>query len=126
MSIRRVSVRYNRREDEWSMRCDSCASAGQSKAWWPLSLEFWDPSSGLQRCRACHLLDRRKKRHQTIEQRRAKQRSYYWEHRTERLAWRHAYHALHRDEINAKRREQYAAAKRDQSTMTATEMSGDG
>lgn len=111
MSIRRVSVRYDRREDEWTMRCDSCASSGQTKAYWPLSLKFWNPKLGLQRCRACHNLRKRLSRRQTPDERRAKQRDYYWTHHDERIAWRRAYHAKHRDEINAKRRAQYAARK---------------
>ena len=111
MSIRRVSVRYDRNEDEWLMRCDSCVSSGQTKGWWPLTLEFWDPSSGLQKCRACLNLAKRMKRRQTAEERRAKQRAYYYDHRAERLAWRKAYHAKHYEEINAKRRAEYAAKK---------------
>lgn len=111
MSIRRVSVRYDRREDEWLMRCDSCASSGQTKAYWPLTLEFWDPRSGLQQCRACHNLAKRLRRQQTVEERRAKVRAYYWEHREHRLAWRRENYAKRREEINAKRRAEYAAKK---------------
>lgn len=108
MSVNRVSVRYDRKEGEFVMRCDSCAASGQTKAYWPLSLEFWNPTCGLQVCRACHNLRRRMARRQTPEERRAKQRAYYWSHRDHRLAWRHAYHAQHRDEINARRRARYA------------------
>jgi hypothetical protein len=111
MSVRRVSVRYDRAEGEFTMQCETCASAGQTKSHWPLTLEFWNPTSGLQSCRACHNLARRKARRQTPEQRREKQRAYYWDHRDHRLAWRHAYHALHREEINRIRRLKYAAAK---------------
>lgn len=93
------------------MRCDPCASSGQTRAYWPITREFWDPRSGLQKCRACHNLARRLARRQTPDERRAKQRAYYREHRDHRLAWRKAYHAAHRDEINARRRAKYAARK---------------
>lgn len=108
MSVRRVSVRYDRSEKEWVMRCDSCASSGQTSAYWPLSLEFWDPSSGLQRCRACSNLARRMRHVDTVEERRAKQRERYHQTRDYRLAWRHAYHAANRERINEARRRKYA------------------
>ena len=111
MSGSRRDFRYDRVEEVWLGRCPSCASAGQSEAWWPLDLVHWDPSSGLQKCRACQRLAKRLARRQTAEERRAKQRAYYHAHRPERLAWRHAYHAANREEINRKRREQYAARK---------------
>ena len=109
MSIRRVSVRYDRREDVWMMRCDSCVSAGQTQGWWALSLDHWDPASGLQKCRACLNIAKRMRRRQTVEERRAKQRAYYWDHRAHRLAWRKAYFAANREEINRHRREIYTA-----------------
>ena len=111
MGVNRVSVRYDRREHEFTMRCDSCASAGQTKAYWPLTLEFWSPADGLQMCRACVNLHRRLARRQTVEERRAKQRAYYRSHRAARLAWRRARHAAKKDEINAARRAKYAAKK---------------
>lgn len=126
MSIRRVSVRYNRREDEWEMRCDTCVSSGQTKGWWPLSLEFWDPKSGLQRCRACLNTAKRLKRRQTADERRAKQRAYYYDHRAQRLAWRKAYHAKHREEINAERRAKYAARKTAAAEDGLWSVAGDG
>jgi hypothetical protein len=109
--IRRVSVRYDRKEGEFTMRCDSCAGSGRSKAYWPISTEFWDVRSGLQKCRACINAERRLSRRQTIEERRAKQRAYYRAHIKQRKAWRDAYRAEHRDEINTKRRIKYAEGR---------------
>ena len=113
MSVNRVSVRYDRAEGEFTMQCPSCLSAGGTKAYWPLTLEFWDPRNGMQRCRACHVLSRRKARmeKQTPEQRREKQRAYYYANRPQRLAWRKQYHSLNHERINAARRAKYAAAK---------------
>lgn len=98
-------------EGTWQMRCDSCASAGQTTCWWDLTIDLWNPRSGLARCRACHNLTRRLRRRQTPDERRARQRAYYHAHRDHRLAWRHAYHAAHKAEINARRRAEYAARK---------------
>ena len=106
-----MSVRYDRAEGEFTMQCPSCLSAGGTKAYWPLTLEFWNPASGLQSCRACHSLARRRARRQTPEQRRAAARTYYWNNRDHRLAWRHDYHAANKERINAARRAKYAAAK---------------
>ena len=92
-------------------------SAGRGGGWWELTVANWDPSSGLQKCRACLLLAKRLARRQTAEERRAKQRAYYHAHRPQRLAWRHAYHAAHRDAINAARRAKYAAARQQQNGL---------
>lgn len=51
-------VPYRYRGLRWSpemgfeARCDSCAERGVS-AYWPITLEFWNPVHGLRRCRAC-------------------------------------------------------------------------
>jgi hypothetical protein len=117
MTLLRSTVRYDAAESKvrgvevWMMRCETCMSSGRGSGWWELSLSNWNPTSGLVSCRACHNLARRKARRQTPEQRRANQRTYYYANRDERLAWRHAYHALHREEINRIRRLKYAAAK---------------
>lgn len=42
------------------MRCEDCAISG-GKAYWPLTLEFWEPKHGLSRCKACHLHARAKR-----------------------------------------------------------------
>lgn len=124
--IRRVSVRFNRREGWFEMRCSGCVASGQSKAYWPLTVdaagvpEFWDPASGLQRCRACHNTARRRNHRQTPEERRRKQRTYYAATRSERLATRHAYYKANKDAINAARRAAYAervAARKAQTTI---------
>ena len=117
MTVNRVSVRYDKAEsrvrgvDVWMMRCDSCMSSGRGSGWWELNTGNWNPASGLQSCRACHSLARRRARRQTPEQRREKARIYYWDNRPHRLAWRHDYHAANKERINAARRAKYAAAK---------------
>jgi len=127
MTLLRSTVRYNRREGVWEMRCASCASAGQTTAWWELSTDLWDPSSGLLKCRACLNLAKRLRRRQSAEERRAKQRAYYRDHRAERLAWRHAYHAANKERINAERRAKYAAAKEQRAhAETLWELAADG
>ena len=127
MSIRRVSVRYDKAEDEFIMRCDACAAAGKQKAWWPISLEFWEPRSGLQKCRACLNLAKRLARRKTAEEKRAAQRAYYYAHRDHRLAWRKAYYAEHSERINEARRARYAEKKAQEAhAQTLWELSADG
>jgi hypothetical protein len=46
-----TGVRF--REGSYEGRCDACAT------YWPLGPEFWDPHSGLRRCRAC-IVERRR------------------------------------------------------------------
>lgn len=126
--IRRVSIRFNRREGWFEARCDGCVASGQSRAYWPLTVdaagvpEFWDPRSGMQKCRACHNTARRRNRHQTPEERRKKQRAYYRQTRAERLATRHAYYAANRDAINAARRAAYAEKVAARRTPTIEDM----
>lgn len=46
-----TGVRF--REDVgFEMRCESCAHKA-IESYWPLDLEFWSPSKGMTRCRAC-------------------------------------------------------------------------
>ena len=109
------------------MRCESCASAGQTTCWWELTLELWEPRSGLSRCRACHNLAKRLARRKTAEEKRAAQRAYYWNHRDHRLAWRKEYHAKNNERINAARRARYAAKKAAEAhAQTLWELSADG
>lgn len=108
--VRRVSWRFNA-DGEVEVRCDSCASSGQTKAYWPATLEFWNPKEGLQNCRACHRIRRRMRHRDTAEDRRRKQRDYYKRTRADRLAARHRRYQRDNEEINRKRREKYAASK---------------
>lgn len=48
---RDAAVRW-RDDTGWEYRCESCATAHRQQ-FWPLTREFWDPSRGMQRCRAC-------------------------------------------------------------------------
>ena len=110
----RSSVRWNKAEGWFELRCDSCASSGGTSAYWPLTVdekgrpEFWATYNGLRKCRACVNTQRRRARHQTPDERRAAQRRYYRENHERRISWVHQYRDAHRDEINAKRRAAYA------------------
>lgn len=127
MTGSRHDFRYNAEEGVWEGRCDSCSTAGQTTCWWELCDSLWVPRYGLAKCRACFNLARRKRRHQTIEELRAKARARYRRNRTIRLAWRKQYHQLHREEVNRIARERYAAKKAaamvDTTTRTIDEMS---
>lgn len=80
MPYRVRGVRWNGMDFE--MRCDACASNSSTTIYWPLTLEFWNPTHGLRRCRACLMVDDRK-RHRELrarlspETRRARDRARY-------------------------------------------------
>lgn len=95
-------------EGTYLMRCDDCAARGESTAYWPLTSEFWLPSQGLQRCRACHRVRARQRHRQSIEQRRATQRRHYREVRDVVLAYRRAYYVKNHERICEQRRQSYA------------------
>lgn len=112
--VRRVNIRFEPlmgEAGEFLLRCDDCVSSGQATAYFPLTLEFWAPMYGLQRCRACHNQKRRISDHRTIEFRRARDRRYYREHHAKRIAYANAYTEANREHINALRRERYARKK---------------
>lgn len=93
------------------MRCESCATKNKGTAFWPLTLEYWLPVAGLQRCRACHR-DRKRQRHrQSIEERRATARRRYWQVRAAKLAYQQAYYYANQERILEQRRAAYARRK---------------
>lgn len=47
----------------WELRCESC-SHDREQAFWPLTLEFWNPTAGMTRCRACWVTRNRYRRAQ--------------------------------------------------------------
>lgn len=110
----RRPVRWNKAEEWFELRCDSCSSSGQTEAYWPLTLnakgkpEFWATSNGLQKCRACVNKERRLARRQTPDERRAAQRRYYRLNHERRISWVHEYRDKNRERINAVRRAAYA------------------
>lgn len=105
----RQNVRYEAQDDDsegiWYLRCDGCASSGETTAYWPIGLEHWNPGLGLQCCRACHRLRRRRTDHATAEFQRARERGYYRKHRKRRRDYANAYYRDHADEINERRRQ---------------------
>lgn len=121
--VRRVSIRYDKAEGEFEARCEMCAASGQTKAYWPLTLEFWDPKIGLQNCRACHRLRRRLRNRQTAEERRQKARDRYHRNRESLLVKRRQRYMANREEINRKRQEQRAASKRGNNLDTTLQQS---
>jgi hypothetical protein len=46
-------VRYNRDTEEFEYRCEGCTTK-DSRLFWPLTLEFWNPDSNMKYCRACN------------------------------------------------------------------------
>lgn len=88
----------------WYLRCDECARAQNTTAFWPIGDEHWDVAKGLQRCRGCHRARRRRADHATAEFQRARERRYYVKHRERRRAYARTYYAKHADRINAERR----------------------
>jgi flagellar motility protein MotE (MotC chaperone) len=46
-------VRYDPDLGEFQMRCGDCSRRSE-RAFWPLTLEFWEPKHGMNRCKACH------------------------------------------------------------------------
>lgn len=110
----RANVRYDPDMGEhgtFLMRCEDCATKNKGTAFWPLTVEFWNPTLGLQRCRACHRDHRRKRHRQSVEQRRATQRRRYHEIRDVILPKRRAYYAEHQDRIREQRRAAYHRRK---------------
>lgn len=115
VGIRRVSVRYDKANDLWLMRCASCSTLNGGTCWWPLDRISWDPEAGLQRCRACHQAERRRKDHARNladpEFMRARRRRYYLNSRERILAQRRCRYAENHEEILARRRARYAARR---------------
>lgn len=114
VGIRRVNIRWDPlmgEEGTFLLRCDDCATSGKSSAYYPLTLEYWLPSQGLQRCRACHRDRHRRNHRQSPEQRRAAQRRRYYAIRDTVLAYRREYYAANRERIRGQRRQAYARRK---------------
>ncbi len=95
--------------DEFEMRCEVC------DGWWPMSPEFWYPRRGVSRCLAC-LRDKDAVWRRTQRPRPAQRRkTVTWQSALrKRLQGRAAqarYYRGHADEVRAKRRAAYYAAK---------------
>ena len=108
-NARPVLVMFDRDLGEWLAQCKDCLARG-APSYHPLTLDFWLPSQGVQRCKACINTKRRIARRSAMDAK-EKQRLYYREHREHRLEWVHAYRERRRDEINALRRAAYARRK---------------
>lgn len=111
----RMNVRVEGRGPDaiWYLRCNDCASSGQTTCWWPIGEEHWNTEAGLQRCRACHAVRRRRQGNPSAEELRARARRYYLKHRDHRRAYARRHYREHADEINAKRRERRQREQRD-------------
>jgi hypothetical protein len=108
-NARPVLVRFDRDLGEFQAQCRDCAKA-ERQSYFPLTLDFWLPSQGVQRCKACINTKRRIARRAAMDAK-EKQRRYYAAHREHRLEWVRAYRERRRDEINALRRAAYARRK---------------
>jgi hypothetical protein len=83
------------------MRCDNCASTGGREAYWPMTVEFWNPRASLTHCRAC-----------LLAMKRARERERYADKRKAAVAaarreYKSAWYAANRERIAAARRERY-------------------
>lgn len=101
-----VLVMFDVDMQEWLAQCKQCAKDGR-KSYWPLTVEFFNPRLGVQRCRACHNTKRRLARRAAMDAK-AKQRDYYRRTREERLRVKRAWRERNRDAYNATRRAAYA------------------
>lgn len=103
-------VRY-RDDTGFEMQCALC------RGWWPLSLEYWTPKSGLVRCKGCwRAYFRAKERgYRSVEAvaqaKRDAGRLAYWVNRDANLAAQRRWRAAHREETSAYNRAYRAAHK---------------
>jgi hypothetical protein len=109
-AVARHAVRFR---EEFEMRCEKCGE------WWPLTLEFWDPLHGVNRCTAC-LRDAGQHPARIVKERlvqpveEAKERArllscvaqkrYYHRHHDEVLARRRDYYQRNRDAVKEAQR----------------------
>ena len=105
----RSNVRYI--DGEFHLRCETCKVSNQGSAYWPMALEFWNPTLGFQKCRACHEAYRRLHPHHSQEFLRLRQKRYYLKHRERRRAYASAYYRAHKESMNAASRARYAARR---------------
>lgn len=101
-------VRYDREMGEWLLRCDHCAAEHKGSAYWPLTLDFWDPAHGMSRCRACWHTYQRRIDHARRAKRIPRHRRYYLANRDVILMKRRAEYQEKRDDILMKHRARYA------------------
>lgn len=100
---------------EFQLRCEACKASSQGPSYWPLTLEFWEPEKGMNRCRACWATYHRRRmaaeRARDPELQRRRRRAYYEQARTALLLKKKLRYAEHRDQILARRRELYHQRK---------------
>jgi hypothetical protein len=96
---REREVRY--RDGEFELACHMCGD------WWPITLEFWRPSNGMQRCKACwREYHRIHERNRTADEairlvKNYKGRIRYAERAAERRAYNRAWKAANRERVAA-------------------------
>lgn len=101
-------VRWSRTESEWQYRCSECRS------WWPLDFDFWTPTHGMARCKACwaeyqrRYQAERRSDETVVVGIRAAQRAKYAATRDVKNASTRAWKARNRERIRAYQREYYA------------------
>jgi hypothetical protein len=87
------------RDGDFIWRCDYC------REYWPLTTEFWQPKSGLNRCRGCWSeYFRIKQAGYAAEARtvtRFKNAMYYQANRERITGYNRAWKAAHRDQVRA-------------------------
>jgi len=80
-------VRYNPDIGDFELKCDDCVGKRNTRCYWPLTLDFWNPRT-MQRCRACDVerrarLQREKRKADAVfaEAERQRNRTYYKENK---------------------------------------------
>lgn len=98
------TVRY-RADTGFEAKCMYCSE------WWPLTLEYWLPRGGMQRCAACwalyHRLHEAGRRADelVVEAKRAANKARYYADRERRLAYNREYKARNRERLREYNRE---------------------
>ena len=85
----------------FEMRCDSCASVGGREAYWPMTVEFWNPQQSLMHCRACLLTMKRERERRRYQEKGRAARA------VARREYKSAWYAANRERIAVARRERY-------------------
>ena len=108
--IRVRGVRFNRETQAFEMWCPDCAMRHKNSTFWPLTLEYWKPSDGLARCRACW-----------ADKRRRDQRGYRARKREHYIEYNRAYYAENAELLRWKNNQRKAARRKAKAALSSEE-----
>lgn len=106
--MKRIGHGVKYREGEFYLRCSDCWARHQGSAYWPMTLDFWSPEQGLNRCRACWSIHKRVRRKRHDPRRTA---DYYRTARDVILFKKRVHYHENRERQCAAKRERYAAQR---------------